>query len=175
MQFIIYMIISCVTFLIMPIALGIMQKNARMREKKLNKDEFIMKASKAFCISMVIFTVIWVIVIIILNICEDISIWINIVLWGCEVFLILCCIQSFRQEISVTALELFYTPMFGKRRVVKIKDIEKVVVCLYSRGVVKYKIYVLKKVFCSFSNTATGAKLLIDILRESHIPIHDKA
>ena len=97
MQFIIYMIISCVTFLIMPIALGIMQKNARMREKKLNKDEFIMKASKAFCISMVIFTVIWVIVIIILNICEDISIWINIVLWGCEVFLILCCIQSFRQ------------------------------------------------------------------------------
>lgn len=174
MQFIIYIIIPCAISLIMPIALGIIQKNARIREKKLKKSEFIMKASRAFCISIVIFTVIWVIVTIILNICEDISIWLNVLLWGCEVFLILCCIQSFRQEICVVASKLSYTPVFGKRRVVKIKDIEKVVACLYSRGLVKYKIYVGEKVFCSFSNTATGVSLLINLLREFNVPLLDK-
>ena len=174
MQFITYMIIPCAIYLILPIFLGLMRKNARLKEKELNKCEFEMKASKAFGISMVIFTVIWVLIIIFMNICDDISIWINIILWVCELFLVLCCVQSFRQKISVKTSELFYTPIIGKKRVTQIKNIDKVVVCLYSRGVVKYKIYVSDKVFCSFSNNAIGAAVLIDILRENQIPIVDQ-
>lgn len=175
MQFIIYMIIPCVISLIMPLALGIMKKTQKEKEKRIRKDKFVMKASKEFSICFLVFTVIWAIAIIILNICDDISIWVNIILWVSELFLVIGCIQSFRQKIVVGAKDLLYTPIFGKSKSVKITDIEKVVVCSYSGGMRKYKIFVSGKVFCSFADTAVGASLLIDILRENHVRLIEKA
>ena len=174
MQFIIYMIIPFTISLILPIVLGVIHKNARIKEERLNKGEFTMKASKAFGIIMVIFTVIWVLAIIVRNICDDISLWLNIILWICELFLILCCIQSFRQQLIVKNPFLYYTPIFGKTRKIQIKEIDKVIVCLYSRGLVKYKIHVSGKVFCSFSNNAVGSSVLIGILRDNKVTIIEK-
>lgn len=174
MPFLAYIIIPFVIILIMPIALTILQRNARAKESKLNKNEFIIQASKSFRVLIVVFTTIWAALVVMLNFIDDVSIWVNIILWFCEGFLILCCIQCLRQRIMVKPIDIYYTPMFGKTRIIAIKDIEKVVKCFYSRGLIKYKIYSNSKVFCCFAESAVGANLLIGLFSKANIPIIDK-
>ncbi len=174
MPFLAYIIIPFVIFLIMPIAMAILQKNAGAKESKLNKNEFIMQASKSFRVLIIVFTTIWAALVIMLNFIDDVTIWVNIILWFGEGLLIVCCVQSLRQKIIVKTLDLYYTPMFGKTRITAIKDIEKVVRCFYSRSLIKYKIYANSKVFCSFAESAVGAKLLIDLFSKADISIVDK-
>ena len=134
-----------------------------------------MRASKSFSIAMIVFTIIWVISIVLLNCIDDVSVWVNIILWICEVFLVICCVQSIRQKIVFKNNELIYTPIFCKSRKTHINDIDKVVACSYSNGLIKYKIYVGAKVFCVFANSAVGATLLLEALNKANIPILDKA
>ena len=133
-----------------------------------------MRASKSFSVLMMIFTIIWVLGIILINAIDHVTILVNLVLWGCEVFLILGCIQSLRQKIVVKPTELLYTPIIGKTQKIALKDIDKVVCCSYSGGLVKYKVYVHSKRFCSFAKSAVGAKLLIDILSKANILVVDE-
>ena len=174
MPFIPYIIIPFVIGLIMPIVMVILQKNARAKESKLDKTEFVMWASKSFTALIAVFTIIWAALVVMLNFIDDVTIWVNIVLWFGEGLLILCCVQSLRQKIIVKPLEIYYTPIFGKTRKTAIKNIKKVVKCYYSRGTIKYKVYVDSKLFCCFAESAMGAKLLVDLFSNANIPIVDK-
>lgn len=157
----------------MPFAMVIIQKNARAKETRLNENEFIMRASKTFCVLMFIFTATWAVLIIVLNLIDNITVWVNLILWICELFLILVCIQCIRQKIVVKLDRISYTPIFGKTKMITLSEINKVVKHYYSGGLVKYKIYVNKKIFCCFAESAVGAILLINNLRKAHIPIVD--
>ena len=174
MPFIVYLIIPLALVPVMPISMAIMQNNARKKEKQLKQNEFIMRASKSFCVLIIIFTIIWALSIVLLNCIDNVTIWVNVILWICEAFLTICCIQSVRQKIIVKSKELSYTPIIGKTKRIAIKDIDKVVKCRYSGGLIKYKIYFDSKKFCSFAESAVGAMLLIDIFIKANIPVIDE-
>lgn len=115
-----------------------------------------MRASKSFFVLIIIFTIIWALSIVLLNCIDNVTILVNVILWICEAFLTICCIQSVRQKNIVKSMKLSYTPIIGKTKKIAIKDIDKVVKYSYSGGLIKYKIYADSKKILQFCRIGCG-------------------
>ncbi len=170
MEYLYYAIIPFIVTLLLPIVYVQTQKKAKDKSDKLNKKNFIMRASKSFSILLMMMTFFLLISIILLNIFDNLEIAANIFLDLIVILMAIGCIQSLRQKIVVKGNIIIYTPIIGKTKKYSFNDIKKLKIVHYSRGLTLYNIYTDKKIF-KFSNQAIGYILLLDLLKENNIDV----
>ena len=168
MRYLPFIIIPLIVAVILPAASAILQKNARKKEHSC-KSGFIMKASKSFGVALVLFTTFFGGIIAVLNIFEKLELTANVALTAVLIFMVIGCIQAFRQKIVVSGNHIIYTPIIGKTKRYNYEEIKKVIEIHSSYGLIKYRAYTEQSAIFTFANTAAGANLLLQKLKEHDI------
>lgn len=168
MRYLPFIIIPFIMVFILPLTSMLLQKNARKKEHSC-KSSFIMRASKSFGVALVLLTIFFGVTIVLLNIFEQLELIANVALTAFLIFMVIGCIQMFRQKIVVSENHIIYTPIIGKTKQYNYEEIKEVIEIHYSYGIIKYRAYTEQKAIFTFANTAVGANLLLQKFKEQGV------